>query len=305
MSTSSTDAEIAPERRTLPAVIFLSPDERRLRAGWRLALHTLFVILAFLTVQLGSSLLLQLPGFPLALLQPLMPAAAITLATMAARRWLDHRSFASLGLRWSTLAWKDLAFGIALSAGLMALIFVVEWSLGWIHIAGTALQNNPPALVAQQILSAAFFYAAVGYYEELFSRGYQLQNLADGTSIPIGVALSSCVFGLLHAANPNASLLSTTGIVLAGLFLAYGWVRTKQLWLPIGFHFGWNFFQGTIFGFPVSGTSGFHLLQLEDTSTTWLSGGAFGPEASILILPALLLGMYLIRIFTRVRLKAH
>jgi len=300
---SKTD-NTAVVKRPFLAVLFVSPDERRLRAGWRLGFHTLLVGLFTLTLQLGSYLILPwFPFLPADLLQPLLPTAAITLATLLARRWLDHRSFASLGLLWSARALKDLFFGLALSAGLMTLIFGIEWSLGWIAITGTSFQQLPTAAVLGNLAQAGLLYACVGYYEELYSRGYQLQTLADGTTILLGIVLSSSFFGFLHIANPNASLLSTAGIVLAGLFLAYGWLRTRQLWLSIGFHFGWNFFQGTVFGFPVSGIGGFSLLILEDTSSTALSGGAFGPEASILILPVLLLGMAVITIATRGRVE--
>jgi hypothetical protein len=141
----------------------------------------------------------------------------------------------------------------------------------------------------------------VGFQEELLSRGYHLQNLAAGTSLPIGVTLSSAVFALLHLRNPSASWLSTIGIFLAGIFFAYAWVRTRRLWLPIGLHIGWNFFEGIIFGFPVSGLETFRLLRHSIVGPILATGGPFGPEAGLIVLPALALGTGILYLYTRRR----
>jgi hypothetical protein len=90
--------------------------------------------------------------------------------------------------------------------------------------------------------------------------------------------------------NPNLSWLAFLGLFLSGLFLAYGYLRTEQLWLPIGLHLGWNFFEGIVFGFPVSGNYTYQLVRQTTTGPELITGGAFGPEAGLILLPALLLG---------------
>jgi hypothetical protein len=141
-------------------------------------------------------------------------------------------------------------------------------------------------------------FALVGFYEELTFRGYYLHNLRDGLGLAPAVLLSSLVFALAHAGNPFASWTSTVGLIAAGLFLAYAWIRTRRLWLPIGLHLGWNFFQGTVFGFPVSGTTAPGLLLQRAEGPPLLTGGGFGPEAGLIVLPAMLLGAWLIRLYT-------
>jgi hypothetical protein len=91
------------------------------------------------------------------------------------------------------------------------------------------------------------------------------------------------------------------GIFLAGIFLGYGYVRTRQLWLPIGLHLGWNFCEGVVFGFPVSGLDIYALTRIEVTGPELWTGGAFGPEAGLIILPALIVGAGLIYWVTRNR----
>jgi hypothetical protein len=142
---------------------------------------------------------------------------------------------------------------------------------------------------------------SVGFYEELLFRGYYLQNLADGTNLPVAVLLSSAVFGLAHLGNPSSSWIAALGILAAGLFLSFAWLRTRSLWLPIGLHIGWNFLEGPIFGFEVSGTPTTSLIQQSVDGPLLFTGGAFGPEAGLVVLPALALGAGLIWWYTRRR----
>jgi hypothetical protein len=79
-------------------------------------------------------------------------------------------------------------------------------------------------------------------------------------------------------------------------------LRTRQLWLSIGLHFSWNFFLGPIFGFPVSGITSFTLLQVEISGPDLFTGGAFGPEAGLVVLPAQALGFLIVWAATRGRL---
>ncbi|MGA9533426.1 MAG: type II CAAX endopeptidase family protein [Anaerolineales bacterium] len=301
--------QLPSKKRTWLQQIFLSPDERRLRSGWRVGLHAILtLLLVFLFSALLSLIILALGLQDLSLgltaadyqspLLVLAPLAGIGLATWIARRWLDHRSFISLGFRTDQHLWRDLLFGILMPALLFALIFAFELAMGWLTFEGTALTSASLGRGIIQTLGGLAVFIVVGIQEELLSRGYQLQNLVDGLGLPLGLFVTSAIFALLHAANPGASLLSTAGILAAGYFLAYGWIRTGNLWLPIGLHIGWNFFQGTIFGFPVSGTGGFHLLQHSVNGPTVVTGGAFGPEAGLTGLAAMGLGAWLIHRYT-------
>jgi hypothetical protein len=113
------------------------------------------------------------------------------------------------------------------------------------------------------------------------------------------VVLSSAIFGVLHLGNPNSSWVSAVGILFAGLFLAFGYLTTKQLWLSIGLHIGWNFFEGVVFGFPVSGLDIYRLTRITVQGPELWTGGAFGPEAGLIVLPGMLLGGVLIFVYAR------
>jgi membrane protease YdiL (CAAX protease family) len=96
------------------------------------------------------------------------------------------------------------------------------------------------------------------------------------------VLISSVLFGLAHVANPSASVVSTLGIVGAGLLFSWMYLATGRLWLPMAFHWSWNFAQGPLFGFPVSGYAGEGLLSVVVRGPAWVTGGEFGPEAGAL-----------------------
>ena len=226
---------------------------------------------------------------------------SITISVFLARRYLDKLPIESLGLKLNTQALFDLLTGIGITFAQMGLIFLLMRGLNWLTFNGFAWEFDPIGVVVKNTLLFFIIFTMVGWNEELLSRGYHLQTITSGLNLFWGVIISSAVFGLLHLANPGASWVSTTGIFFAGIFLAYGYIRTKQLWLPIGLHIGWNFCEGVVFGFPVSGLDIYALTRIEVTGPEIWTGGAFGPEAGLIVLPALLVGALLIYLYTAKR----
>ena len=130
------------------------------------------------------------------------------------------------------------------------------------------------------------------------SRGYHLQTLSSGLNLFWGLILSSAIFCAIHLANPNATWIAALGIFFAGLFLGYAYIQTGQLWLSMGLHLGWNFFEGVVFGFPVSGLDIYHMIRIHVSGPELWTGGNFGPEAGLIILPMIALGVGLVFLYT-------
>jgi len=282
--------------------VFRSPDEPRLRAGWRLLVQWLLLFLIMGLISFPAIVVMNFWPDSLDLVLLLINGVSIVLSVFLARRLIDRRSVRSLGLRLDRQAVQDVAVGIGIAVLQTSLIFSLESAFGWLRVDGFAWQQQSAAAVLQGFSLWLVLFIAVGFYEELFSRGYQLQNLAEGLNIFWGVLLSSVVFGLIHLLNPNANWLSAFGITISGVFLAYAYLRTRQLWLAIGLHIGWNLFLGPVLGFPVSGLAIPGLLQLSVDGPLLFTGGDFGPEAGLVLLPALGLGALLVWRFTRGRL---
>jgi membrane protease YdiL (CAAX protease family) len=261
--------------------------------------------------ELDASILSGSPALPL--IGGIAALMGVLLSVWLAGRFLDRRSFADFGFHLSGGWWLDLLFGMALGALLMTLIFLVELGFGWITVTGvldTLVTGVPFALA---ILPPTAVFLCVGVYEELLFRGYQLRNAAEGLNLPVvgprkavilAWILSSAFFGYLHANNPDATLLSTVNIALAGLMLGLGYVLTGELAIPIGLHITWNFFQGNVFGFPaVSGLKpvGATFLSTDQGGPGLWTGGPFGPEAGLLAPAAMILGSLLMALWVRLR----
>src|SRR5688572_26950530 len=227
-----TENQRTPERSVL-ANIFISQDEPRLRAGWRLLIQTIiFIFLGVIIFIVASFLGLDSGDTPAALIfQQVLSLIAITGSVYIARRWLDKKSFESLGLKLDQQVLVDVLAGIGITFVQMGFIYILMEGLNWLTFEGFAWEFDPINVVITGVLTFFVIFLFVGWNEELLSRGYHLQTIASGLNLFWGVIISSAIFGLLHLGNPNATWVSAAGIFLAGVFLAYGYIRTNQLWL--------------------------------------------------------------------------
>ena len=286
--------------------IFLSPSEPRLRAGWRflvqVGLQLILTVFASLAIFIPFNLLAgstNLSGPPYLVISEIIEIFTITFSVFLARRFLDKRTFVSLGLNLNRQAILDIVSGIGIAFVMMGLIFSSEMVLGWLTLEPFAWTIEPIQNVFAQVILFFLLFIVVAWNEELMSRGYHLQTIASGINLQWGLIISSAIFGVLHLANPHATWISAAGIFFAGLFLGFAYIRTQQLWLSIGLHIGWNFFEGVIFGFPVSGLDIYHLTHIHVIGPEFWTGGAFGPEAGVILLPAIIVGACLVYLYTR------
>ncbi len=294
--------------------LFWHSLEQRLRATWRVALYSAFWVM----IQVVSAVVIKSPATTtLALFFPAFASIAgallfytVNLLLVISMTWLvtrqiDRRPLADIGLRLDRPWFADLCFGLLLGAGLMTLIFLAELGLGWISITAYLHTTVPQTPFRVAIWQPIFLFIAVGINEEILSRGYQLRNLAEGftsaligpqSAVLIAWLLSSLIFGFLHIFNPNSTWVSTLALMLAGIMLGLGYVLTGRLGLPIGLHITWNFFQGSVYGFRVSGNdlSNTSFMRIQQAGPPLWTGGAFGPEAGLIGIVAVLLGMVLI-----------
>lgn len=186
---------------------------------------------------------------------------------------------------------KDLCKGLGIGFGLFAVITAVLAVLGFYHFDG--VQFNASSLVA----SFSLFFV-VGICEEVLFRGIIFKMIDGRYNIWVALGVSAIIFGLVHWGNDNATLWSCIAIAIeAGIMLALAYKYSANLWLPIGIHWAWNFTQGNVFGFAVSGQdAGGSIIRATVTGPDILTGGSFGPEASVLaIIVASIYTYYLIK----------
>ncbi len=277
--------------------IFWNTSQHRLRAGWRLLLHFVLIVL----ITLGRDVFAQRFGstpLPTTLAFVAYLAAGLGLTWWIARH-IDRRSFAAFGLHLDRTWWLDVGFGLSLGALLMTGIFLSMKAAGWVAVDGFASTNaGVPFIIAFLLKVVAF--SAVAINEELAFRGYQLKNLAEGIvgnrigahgAIVSAVVISSAFFGLTHLANSNATAASALVVICAGMLLSLPYLLTGELGVSIGLHLTWNLFEGPVYGFPVSGSPpATHVLSIQQSGPTLWTGGSFGPEAGLIGLVWALVG---------------
>ena len=149
----------------------------------------------------------------------------------------------------------------------------------------------------KQLFSFTLFFL-VAVSEEIFFRGILFRMINRRWNIWAALVISALIFGGLHIFNDNATLWSSIAIAIeAGSLLGAAYAYNKNLWLPIGIHWIWNYTQGNILGFPVSGEDNVtSVITPEISGPQWLTGGSFGAEASVIAaVIGLLISLWFIR----------
>jgi membrane protease YdiL (CAAX protease family) len=207
--------------------------------------------------------------------------------------------------------WKDstpLGLGVRIGFAKELLVGVLIGALGMTVTVGAILgaggaRIRDVGLDWSRLGIAIVVFGGAAVLEEVIYRALMLNGLIQLTGRPmLAIIVSAAVFGVAHlTGSPHATAISVLSNALGGAMYGVAFVRTRRIWMPVGIHFAWNFVQGTIFGFPVSDTSTYSgaLVHLVIEDSQWLSGGLYGPEASVLSIPARLLIIGLVVLATR------
>ena len=137
-----------------------------------------------------------------------------------------------------------------------------------------------------------FLFTIVSLNEEIAIRGYILHNLSSSFNKYVALIISSLVFMIMHLGNPNIGILPLVNLFLAGIFLGIYTIHKNNLWFPIGAHLTWNYLQGPIFGFEVSGNKINSLFEQKPNGHELLTGGKFGFEGSIILTLFLMISIF-------------
>ena len=263
-----------------------------LRGGWSI---TVFLVLVYgltqVLVSLGISVLHQLiPQFSAGEWINLVLQIMCITMTLLAFKIVYKRPFKTMGLireGWLKELLTGCAFGIvSIAAVFCGLVLSKQAAVSFV---GFNAENTPG------IIMWLVIFISVGFSEEIMTRGYIMTALKTTRNKYIVFFTPAVVFALLHLTNPNTSVLGLINIGLIGLLFAYMMIRTGKLWLPIGYHITWNFFQGSIFGMNVSGMETDSIINTEFTGANWITGGAFGAEGGIVTTIVILLGFVFLR----------
>jgi membrane protease YdiL (CAAX protease family) len=263
----------------------------RLRSGWRLAFYaflfiaTILLLETFLRVAyvIGRTFIPPLPhaGYLANMVYRFtLVAAAVGVGYFCVRK-LEDLPWRSLGLtlhyRWG----RDLVIGTVIGVVALAAAVGIAAAGGGLRFSFIGSEMLVPAGRSLLASGALLFVAALA--EEAAFRGYPLQTLTRAGLMWFGVVLTSVPFGVAHLWNPNVELVAFANTVLAGVWLAVAYLKTRSLWFPFGVHWGWNLALGPLFGLPISGGRLFSnsILRGDDVGPAWLTGGSYGIEGGV------------------------
>ncbi len=257
-----------------------------IRLFWKMSSYMTVFFVLFTVAYLVSRPLLSFMDWRIT--NPLLMLIAAVLATLFLLSVSGKRNlWDETGLRPARQGGRDLLLGFTVAGVMMGALVLLELLFGGARINSVHLTA---AYVAELLLLSLFGFTLVGFAEEILMRGYPFTVLQRQGSTVLALLLTSVLFSLMHGFNPDISWLGFGNIFLAGIWLGTARLVTGTLWLAIGMHTGWNFFLGTVFGFPVSGIHERSLLITETTGPEILSGGNFGPEGGLLATAVLPLG---------------
>ena len=256
------------------------------RSGWKFGAYAaiFIVVLLFLNIAVQGLLVVVAPSI---LLLPrtdvrflglnalvLLIPSAISLLVMAR---IDKVRASAFGLSLHQGWFRDILTGIGFAGGL--LLFTLAGSF----LFGNARVESSGSVSVLPTIGATFVVLAVAALsEELVFRGYPFQVFLKSLGPWGAMLLISLIFGLLHAPNPGATLLSILNTILAGIFLCRAYLKTRSLWLPYGIHVGWNAGLALVLGYPVSGIDTPSILKTSISGPDWILGGGYGPEGGVL-----------------------
>ena len=233
--------------------------------GW---LRAVILLVVYISLSIVAGMLL--PTFETWITFNLVAAFALVYLF---RKYADKKSFSGIGFDFSRFypdALVGACLGICLICAGSLLILYLD-GMEWIDIA--------PNL--RELFNSAMIMLMVAVADELVFRGYVLRNLMKSVNKWLALFLSALLFTAVHLTNPEVPATGLLNTFLGGLLLGITFINTRKLWLPVSFHFFWNFMQGPVIGFPVSGIAFDSLLVLEPKGNPLISGGNYGFEASL------------------------
>lgn len=245
-----------------------------LRVGLQVGLYVFFYAL-FLAICVFSGIASLLGLFAGSALSVFISAVLTNIVTL---RIYEGRSLIDIGFHWNPASAHNLAWGLA--GGIASAVVVLGAPILARVASFERVAGNEGGVRVFFFVSLILIFGAAG--EEVLFRGYGFQVLlrsmgAWSTILPVGI-----LFGLLHAGNPHATALGVVNTIGFGVLFGYAFLRSRDLWLPFGLHFGWNFTL-PLFGADVSGIKiGVTGYGLQWRAGVLWSGGEYGPEASIL-----------------------
>ena len=260
-------------------------EEGEVRSGWKiLILFLVEYLLLFIMANIIGSLVMISTSIRENIYFILMFSQEIVLILTPILSWKDLSLIGLKALNKKEV--KNLILGLVMGIIAITLVFI----LILISKSGVLVNSLLEPRFSLSLVLYLILFIFVGFAEELLSRGYIIGAMeVSNNNKWFAVMVSAVIFSLMHYDNNGFSLIPFLNIFLVGILFGVMYVKTKSIWLSTGFHITWNFFQGCIYGMPVSGITTPKLYEMTFVGNSILNGGTFGPEGGLIVTMVIIL----------------
>lgn len=233
----------------------------------------------FLYIFIGRSMLINSMGDGIGVIRTLVIELILIFTPILFWIALEKKGVNKMGLINIKKAYKEFIVGLVFGAITISVSAIVLIGFNEVQIRYTAKGVGTIKLLIGSLIT----YISVGFAEEILCRGYIMSILKRTRNKYAVIIISSLIFAAMHLGNYGITPLAFLNLALVGALFAYMFMKSKNIWMCIGYHITWNYFQGAIWGFSVSGTEENGICSLTSLSDNLINGGAFGPEGGLVV----------------------
>lgn len=291
--------------------MILKNKHSEIRSGWKIFLvffitYTLsFIISLVIGVVLGLSFLIWGEGtlpFDSKNIQSILSSdlglmlstslsnGIIIISCIIIWKIFEKKKISEMGLTNFKEGYKDFILGLLFGAIAISIVAIILLVMGKVQFVNSL--SKPQLSIS--LLEGAILFIFVGFGEEILGRAYIMSVLKQTRNKWLILMISSIIFAILHLGNDGISVLAFINLFLVGLLFGYMFMKSKNIWMPIGYHITWNYFQGYIWGFQVSGITTNGLYKIKNINNNIINGGLFGPEGGLIVTVVICISFYIV-----------
>jgi membrane protease YdiL (CAAX protease family) len=200
-------------------------------------------------------------------------------------KFVERKPLYKMGFERGKKSVKDFIVGLIFGATSISAAFGILLALDNVLLLGSILKPH----ITTNTLTDIVLFIMVGFAEEIFCRGYCLRTICEKSGKLKAAVISSIIFSAIHFANPNVTPVFFINVFLIGMLFSYMALKVN-IWLPIGFHAMWDYFEGKVWGLPDSGKIVKGIYDTKLVSSNIINGGLVGPEGGLAVTFIILLG---------------
>lgn len=205
----------------------------------------------------------------------------------------EKKSIREMGIPNIKSGYKELGVGLILGAITISIVAIFLLLIGSVKLVNPITSPR----ITVDLLIGIVAFIAVGFGEEIFGRAYCMSVLKQTRNKWIILIVSSIIFAAMHLGNAAIGIIPLINLFLIGIAFGYMFMKSSNIWMPIGFHISWNYFQGYIWGFEVSGNVVDGMYKIQTVNDSILNGGAFGAEGGLVVTVITILIIYFVSIY--------